>query len=201
MGVSMEHASSVPLLLNPSSGVISPQFHVVFDDWFATTGVTDDEFPDFNSETWQKMFGDSRYQYMHADEEDEREDVEENTPEGVMMDVMERQSRVESAMDREVPPTPLPVADPPTTTPPENTSLTPMRTSLSPSRFISPVSSPLGSYSNQEDENNDGPVQLSESPVPKQSEQREHPSENVPFSTTKSQDEVKSMSPMKDDAC
>jgi hypothetical protein len=50
MGLSNKHASTVPLLLNPLSGVISPQFHVVFDDWFATIATTDEAFPDFNSE-------------------------------------------------------------------------------------------------------------------------------------------------------
>jgi hypothetical protein len=103
MGLSTKHASSVPLLLNPSSGVISPQFHVVLDDWFATISATEEEFPDFNSETWQKMSGDSRYQYMHADSDNEGEDVDENVPESAMDEVMTRQSRVESAMEREIP--------------------------------------------------------------------------------------------------
>ena len=36
MGPSPIHASSVPLLLRPHSGAITPNYHVVFDDWFAT---------------------------------------------------------------------------------------------------------------------------------------------------------------------
>ena len=32
MGMSPLHSSSVPLVLNPSTGSITPQFHVVFDD-------------------------------------------------------------------------------------------------------------------------------------------------------------------------
>ena len=32
MGISHEHASTVPLALNTSTGAITPQFHVVFDD-------------------------------------------------------------------------------------------------------------------------------------------------------------------------
>jgi hypothetical protein len=107
MGLSNKHASSVPLLLNPMSGVISPQFHVVFDDWFAMIAAAEEEFPDFNSEGWQKMFGDSKYQYMQYDDE-ELKDVEENVPVSLMEEATARQEKVEQAMDREVPPTPLP---------------------------------------------------------------------------------------------
>jgi hypothetical protein len=60
MGLSSKHASMVPLVLNPVSGAITPTFqHVVFDDWFAAVAL--DELPDFNSEAWQRLFGDSTY--------------------------------------------------------------------------------------------------------------------------------------------
>jgi hypothetical protein len=36
MGLSKKHASTVPLVLNPETGYITPQYHVVFDDWIAT---------------------------------------------------------------------------------------------------------------------------------------------------------------------
>ena len=60
------HASSVPILLNPETGTITPQFHVIFDDWFATVNSNVEDLPDFNSDDrcWMKMFGDSAYQYM-----------------------------------------------------------------------------------------------------------------------------------------
>ena len=32
MGFSHKHASTIPLVLNPDSGSITPQFHVIFDD-------------------------------------------------------------------------------------------------------------------------------------------------------------------------
>jgi hypothetical protein len=35
--MSSEHASSVPLVLSTTTGLVSPQFHVVFDDHFSTT--------------------------------------------------------------------------------------------------------------------------------------------------------------------
>ena len=59
MGPSPIHTSSVPLVLRPSSGAITPQFHVVFDDWFATIATSQEEIPDFNTDTWARSFGDS----------------------------------------------------------------------------------------------------------------------------------------------
>ena len=47
MGMSPDHASSVPLVLNPETGVISAAYHVVFDDWFATVGSDPADLPDF----------------------------------------------------------------------------------------------------------------------------------------------------------
>ena len=36
LGRSPAHASNVALVLNPKTGLVSPQFHVVFDDDFTT---------------------------------------------------------------------------------------------------------------------------------------------------------------------
>ena len=69
MGMSPKHASSVPLVLNLETGSITPQFQFVFDNWFATVSTDEDALPDFKSDEWLKMFGDSAYQYM-IDEDD-----------------------------------------------------------------------------------------------------------------------------------
>ena len=69
MGLSPKHASSVPLVLNPSTGYLSPQFHAVFDNWFATVSATADQLPDFTSNEWAKMFGESSYQYPLDDDD------------------------------------------------------------------------------------------------------------------------------------
>jgi hypothetical protein len=37
LGFSPEHASSVPLVLSTTTGLVSPQFHVIYDDYFTTT--------------------------------------------------------------------------------------------------------------------------------------------------------------------
>jgi hypothetical protein len=72
MGLLSKHASTVPIILNPDTGAITTVFHVVFDDWFATVVSSEDSLPNFNSDEWSRMFGDSMYQYP-LDEEDERQ--------------------------------------------------------------------------------------------------------------------------------
>ena len=69
MGLSPKHASSVPLVLNPTTGSLTAQFHAVFDDWFATVGASADQLPDLNSDEWAKMFGESTYQYPLDDDD------------------------------------------------------------------------------------------------------------------------------------
>src|SRR6056300_1165462 len=39
LGLSREHASSVSIVLNPDTGLTSPQFHVKHDERFETTGI------------------------------------------------------------------------------------------------------------------------------------------------------------------
>ena len=52
LGRSPQHARSVALVLNPQTGHVSPQFHVVFDDKFTTI----DTFrKGFQPNTWEKM--------------------------------------------------------------------------------------------------------------------------------------------------
>jgi hypothetical protein len=48
---------------SPWSGYITPQYHIVFDDWFATVATNVDALPDFNTTRWARLFGDSRYQF------------------------------------------------------------------------------------------------------------------------------------------
>ena len=51
LGTSTEHSSNVPLVLTLKTGSITPQYHVVFDDFF-TTSVSERDIP----ETWDKLF-------------------------------------------------------------------------------------------------------------------------------------------------
>ena len=106
MGMSPKHASSVPLVLNLETGSITPQFHVVFDDWFATISTDEDALPDFNSDEWLKMFGDSAYQYMIDEDDDEAMNTINDVPD------LGHQTRVTSAFDQVLPSVPLPIPVP-----------------------------------------------------------------------------------------
>ena len=55
VGLSLVHANTIPLFLFCDTLVISPQFHVVFDDWFTTVILqqVEDEAPPW----WETLFG------------------------------------------------------------------------------------------------------------------------------------------------
>jgi hypothetical protein len=65
--------SSVPLVLKPTMGAITPQLLIFFDDCFPTVSSSSDELPDFNSPKWAQLFGASVYQYPFN--EDDLEDT------------------------------------------------------------------------------------------------------------------------------
>ena len=112
MGVSPRHASTIPSLLNPETGSINTAYHVVFDDWFATVPTSENDRPDFTSDTWHKLFGDSRFQYVF-DEDDLDEPTQADPFHPVDPLVHERRAAVEAAMDTSQPAVPLPVPPPP----------------------------------------------------------------------------------------
>jgi hypothetical protein len=72
MGNSTKHASTMPLVLNPETGAITAQFHVMFNDWFATVTSMENELPDLNLDEWKHMFGESTYQHPLDDDADDR---------------------------------------------------------------------------------------------------------------------------------
>ena len=61
MGRSPEHAGNVPLVLNTRTGNMTPQWNVVFDDWFSTMAEDGSDLPDFDADEWSKMFGTSTH--------------------------------------------------------------------------------------------------------------------------------------------
>ena len=94
MGTSRYHASTVPLILNSTTGYISPQFHIVFDDWFATIGASKNEMPDFQSKEWLQMFGSSIYQYMFDEDDTDKQDNHED-----VRRILDRQETIASKHD------------------------------------------------------------------------------------------------------
>jgi hypothetical protein len=111
MGLSEHHASSVPLVLNLETGAITPQYHVVFDDWFATIPAHLDSLPTIDTPEWNQLFGESTHHYVLDDED------EEDTPEPAP--VLPTPNATAAAFERHAPPRPLPVAPPATTPSPD----------------------------------------------------------------------------------
>ena len=107
MGMSPLHSSSVPLVLNPSTGSITPQFHVVFDDWFGSVAVSPDDLPDFNSDEWTKMFGDSSFQFLPDDNNEPSPDTSDTDASRLFAS---HQQAMSDAVATTTPPTPLPTA-------------------------------------------------------------------------------------------
>ena len=62
VGFSHVHSSLVHLVLNVKTGKISPQYHVIFDDKFATVNSLPTE--DSLSEQWSKIFKLGREFYL-----------------------------------------------------------------------------------------------------------------------------------------
>ena len=106
MGLSPKHASTVPLVLNLDTGAITPQFHIVFDDWFATVSSSPESLPPLDSPTWQQLFGDSTYQYVFDEHSADQPPSSADSP-------APREPAVRSAYDHRLPPTPLSVPPPP----------------------------------------------------------------------------------------
>ena len=109
MGFSNKHASTVPLVLNPTTGSITAQWNVVFDNWFATVASDPKDFPDFDSPEWRDMFKDSTFILPYDD--DDWRDMEKNERAAI------KQERVASRFDAALPPMPLLPAHDVVTTP------------------------------------------------------------------------------------
>ena len=111
MGLSGKNSSTVPMVLNPDTGAIMPQFHVIFDDWFSTIASDGTDLPDFQSDEWMKMFGESEYQFIYNKQDTQEEHIDLN---GTKQSTMYQQwcNRIAQAIDMHQPVTPLPVPPP-----------------------------------------------------------------------------------------
>jgi hypothetical protein len=60
VGHSLVHSGNVPVIYNPSTTHVSPQFHVVFDDQFSTVSSNPS---DFSNEFYTKLYNNSTWFY------------------------------------------------------------------------------------------------------------------------------------------
>jgi hypothetical protein len=137
MGNSPKHSSTVPLVLNPETGAIMAQFHVVFDDWFAAVAASESDLPNLQSKEWTRMFGNTTH----------IEVSEDNKPEAIVNDYIIqsdcRRDAVSQVIEGAEPPTPLLTMPPPVEVPiDESTSIAAPASHNSPEQFA-PWSSPL----------------------------------------------------------
>ena len=95
LGWSPKHAATVPLVLNLTTGNISPQFHVVIDDWFTTvSSIADrDEAEPIDGDTWTNLLLNERIQV--AFDEDDPVEVDEE-----WLSEMERLEKHQKAVTR-----------------------------------------------------------------------------------------------------
>lgn len=66
VGFSPDHSTNVPLVYNPKTQHISPQFHVIFDDHFSTTPTLTTEIK--QNEIFQKLYSSSRECFVDAED-------------------------------------------------------------------------------------------------------------------------------------
>ena len=71
MGVSEKHAGDVPLVLNTETGKMTPQWNIIFDDWFSTITMKEEDLPDFYSPEWSETFDTKTYSILNEDEDGE----------------------------------------------------------------------------------------------------------------------------------
>ena len=82
IGQSDRYSSTVPLILNLETGAITPQFHVVFDDWFSTVPGDPDKLPTLDTPQWNELFGDATHHYVE-DGTEEDPTTEGSVPEAI----------------------------------------------------------------------------------------------------------------------
>ena len=134
MGPSLRHASNVALCYNMETGFVTPQYHCIFDDWFATVGTSLDDMPDVNSPEWQTLFGETPFQFSMSEEESLALDDEVKAATDLHTNAvtMRRQDNIMSAQPRatavSAPPPLVPLPSAPMPTP----AIIPSSPSLSP---------------------------------------------------------------------
>ena len=151
LGCSPLHASTVGLVRNLTTGNMSPQFHLVFDDWFETVHASGSEEP----KEWQELIQFQRFSNDFDDEQFVPELGKEwlNQEELATRETRERQRREQGQ---------------------RNASTTPMRDtteSSSPQREQAPTTSQQPDLSNEETAQAAEPQQT----APGDSQQREQP--------------------------
>ena len=148
VGFSQQHALTAPLVLNLDTGTISPQYHVVFDDWFATVAATNKSSHSPHA-TVDQIFA-NMDNILHSpgyDDPSADDNSPNDTPEATASELTK--NKIFEAMEKATPPVPLEYdtpAVPPTSTtagpPLPHPVSTPRPASTPPSVPSSPADAP-----------------------------------------------------------
>ena len=92
VGFSPYHSSTVPLVFNPTTQHISPQYHVIFDDAFTT--VPSLTTPEERDDLWADLFHSSREKYI-----DELDPAATDIAENSLLDTEWRDNGVEDGVE------------------------------------------------------------------------------------------------------
>ena len=98
MGWSATHASNVALVRNLNTGFISPQYHIVLDNWFKTVHVEENENeidPEWDLKFTRNINFDGQHHEIPLDDED-RESFELDDDWLTKEERLEKQSRMET---------------------------------------------------------------------------------------------------------
>jgi Reverse transcriptase (RNA-dependent DNA polymerase) len=113
LGVSKQHSSTAPLILNLTTGSISPQYHCVFDDSFSTVSAPDDVPVDTTIPPWSNLFRDSRFQFTFDEDQEIPPLASEWSDEAALRDRDTFRDKFRSAAASTVPdPVPTPIIAP-----------------------------------------------------------------------------------------
>jgi hypothetical protein len=147
LGLSEKHSIDVPLVINLATGNITPQWNLVFDDWFTIISNSPEDLPDFNSEEWSRIFGTSTY---HLPTEDDS--TADNDP------ISHTISPAETAADS-IPSIPLPFTSDPVPVPvPDSPNPFAPRSTTSSVTFNSPIPSDSPAVSSSSAVSSDSPM-------------------------------------------
>ena len=146
LGLADKYASSIPYVLNPATGHISPQFHVIFDDLFTT--VISQGASDLPPSSWTDLCITGRYQTAFDDNDPVRLDDEWLSSDELAL------RRHEDVQRRIIPPPSLPdpvvvgsfqtqMFDAPALPPPSDVSSPTTESPLFQREHVAPIASPL----------------------------------------------------------
>jgi hypothetical protein len=106
LGYSKDHSTTIGMVLNIATGHVSPQFHVVYDDFFTSVPNAEHgglfEIPDFDANLWEKLVESGHERYLDEGDGDRLPPLHDSwlTPAERNLRVLVRHRRREARRER-----------------------------------------------------------------------------------------------------